>query len=76
MSTSRKKTGCIPVMLLAAVILFFAGSDAQKAEAKTVKASVAAKQLIVGKQLSIQTKTQQVRYQSSDTPLPPSAIRG
>lgn len=67
MSSSRKKTGCIPVMLLAAVILFFAGSDAQRAEAKTVKASVAAKQLSVGKQLSIQTKTQQVRYQSSDT---------
>lgn len=67
MCTSRKKTGSISIMLLAVVMLFCAGNNVQRADAKTVKASVATKQLSVGKQLSIRTKTERVRYQSSDT---------
>ncbi|MDE6851862.1 MAG: Ig-like domain-containing protein [Lachnospiraceae bacterium] len=76
MKAVRKRTGSIPVIFLAAVMLFCIGNNVQKAEAKTVKASVAARQLLVGKQLSIRTRTDQVSYQSSDSTIASVSSQG
>lgn len=62
-----RKICSILMLVLAAVMLSLLGKDVQTADAKSVKASVAAKKLSVGKQLTIQAKTGQVHYQSSDS---------
>lgn len=72
MSTIRKMT----VMFLAVVILLCVGNNVRRAEAKTVKASIASKQLTVGKQLTIRTKTDQVSYQSSDSTIASVSSQG
>lgn len=67
MSTLGKRIGRIWLVLLPMVLIFSIGSQSQIADAKMVQASVAAKQLSVGKQVSIRSKTDQVSYQSSDS---------
>lgn len=62
-----KKTGSFWLVLLACVTFSCGGIDAHTAEAKAVKASVSAKQISVGKQVSIRSATEQVHYQSSDS---------
>ena len=66
MSTLGKRIGRT-LLLLLPMVLFSIGSQSQTACAKMVQASVSAKQLSVGKQLSIRSKTDQLSYQSSDS---------
>lgn len=67
MSTLGKKVGRTLLVLLPMILLFLIGSRSQIAGAKTVQASVSDKRLSVGEQLSIRSKTDQLRYQSSDS---------
>lgn len=60
-----KKMGSFSLLMLVFVLAI--GSHTQTVSAKAVKASVAGKQVKVGKQLSIKAKTKGVRYQSSDS---------
>lgn len=62
-----KKTGSVWLVLLAAVLFSCTGNHTRTAEAKTVKASIPVKQISVGKQISVRSGTEQVRYQSSDS---------
>lgn len=65
--STLKKVGRTLFVLLPMVLVFSIGSQSQIAGAKTVQASVSVKQLSVGKQLSIHSKTDRVSYQSSDS---------
>lgn len=67
MSTLGKRIGRIVLFMLPIVLVFSIGRQSQVADAKVVQASVAAKQISVGKQLSIRSRTDQVSYQSSDS---------
>ncbi|MDE6566871.1 MAG: Ig-like domain-containing protein, partial [Lachnospiraceae bacterium] len=76
MNTMRRKIGRTWLLVLLMLCVFSIGSQSKMADAKKVQASVVVKQLSVGKQLSIRSKTDRVSYQSSDSTIASVSAKG